>query len=68
MQQEQDKQRELQKTIEHMVFDKEKMIDTKNAIKDSYDMQEKKLDDTNMLLDKRTQEVDDLSKKLKSAY
>lgn len=49
-------------------MDREKLIDTKNAIKESYDILEKKLEDTNSLLDKRVQDVDDLSKKLNSSY
>jgi predicted transcriptional regulator len=58
----------LQKTIDDLVMDREKLIDTKNAIKESYDILEKKLEDTNSLLDKRVQDVDDLSKKLNSSY
>jgi hypothetical protein len=58
----------MQQTIEALAIDKNKVEDTKNAIKESYDMLEKKLDDTNLILDKRTHEVDDLQRKLKISH
>ena len=37
----------MQQTIEALAFDKSRVDDTKNGIKESYDMLEQKLDDTN---------------------
>ena len=47
MQEEADKQLLLQKDIEILAMDKKRALETKDGIKESYDMLEQKLDDTN---------------------
>lgn len=57
-----DKQNELRKEIEALILEKNKMVEQKQAVKDTYDIIEEKLKATQEHLDTRVIQVDDLDR------
>ena len=65
---ESEKQNELKKEIEALILEKNKILEQKQAVKDTYDVIEEKLKATQEHLDSRVQQVDDLDRQLRAKY
>ena len=63
-----DKQNELRKEIEALILEKNKMVEQKQAVKDTYDIIEEKLKATQEHLDTRVVQVDDLDRQLRGKF